>query len=171
MGKFVKNFEQEVYRLLKDDGFDVLKNGYPDFMVRRNGRYSGVAAIEVKQGNDKVRPNQKEMHDLFKDAGIPVYVIRPEDIYEKRNSLKFRFKKIIGFTHYKDMINRINNLFNRKSLEVESIILKEPIMDDVKVNDKEKVKEDDEKATSDPLMEDPVIKKFIIDLKNKNESK
>ena len=86
MGKSVKNFEQRVYDHLKSDGFDVLRSGYPDFMVRRNGRYSGVCAVEVKQGSDKVRPNQKIMHDMFKDAGIPVYVIKPEDLYGEDNT-------------------------------------------------------------------------------------
>ena len=172
MGKSVKNFEQKVYDHLKRDGFDVLKSGYPDFMVQRNGRYSGVCAIEVKQGTDKVRPNQKMMHDMFKDAGIPVYVIRPEDLYGKDNKNirtpkpKFRFKKIVGVTHYNDMIQRVSYLESQckteesymvqlirdamkrmaelreevdalmSSMEVESIILKEPIKDKIQ-NDPE----------------------------------
>ena len=117
MGKQqVRNFEQIVYDQLKDDGFDVLRSGYPDFMVRRNGRYSGVCGIEVKQGSDKVRPNQKEMHDMLKDAGIPIYVIRPEDLYGDNNTNirnpkpKLRFKKIVTATHYKDLAERVNNV-------------------------------------------------------------
>ena len=161
----VKNFEQRVYEHLVADGFDVLRSGYPDFMVRRNGRYTGIAAIEVKQGSDKVRHNQKLMHDMFKEAGIPVYVIRPEDIYEKSKkgytlkTPKLRFKKIIGATHYNNMVERINsvalmaknkedflikNIRNAtvamdklrceidiliNSIHVESVILKEPIDD------------------------------------------
>ena len=163
MGQSVNNFEQRVYDHLKSEGFDVLRSGYPDFMVQRNGRYSGVCAIEVKQGTDKVRPNQEIMHDMFKDAGIPVYVIRPEDLYGEDNTNirnpkpKFRFKKIVGVTHYNDMIERVNRLVGQcktkenylvrliedamkdmsklreeidslaNSIKVESIILKEPI--------------------------------------------
>ena len=163
MGQNVNNFEQKVYDHLKSEGFDVLRSGYPDFMVQRNGRYSGVCAIEVKQGSDKVRPNQEIMHNMFKDAGIPVYVIRPEDLYEKDNTNirnpkpKFRIKKIVGVTHYNDMIERVNRLVSQcktkenylvrliedamkdmsklreeidslaNSIKVESIILKEPI--------------------------------------------
>ena len=163
MGKSVKNFEQMVYDHLKSDGFDVLRSGYPDFMVRRNGRYSGVCAVEVKQGSDKVRPNQKTMHDMFKDAGIPVYVVRPEDIYGEDNTNirnpkpKFRFKKIVTATHYNNMADRVNRAIDlcktkenymvqlirdamndmaelreevdslKNSMQVESVILKEPI--------------------------------------------
>jgi hypothetical protein len=123
MGQSVKDFEQKVYEHLKREGFDVLRSGYPDFMVKRNGRYSGVCAIEVKQGSDKVRPNQTEMHDMFKDAGIPVYVVRPEDLYGENNTAKikpkakFRFKKIVTATHYNDMISRINALSSRFNTE------------------------------------------------------
>ena len=163
MKQSVNNFEQKVYDHLKSEGFDVLRSGYPDFMVQRNGRYSGVCAIEVKQGTDKVRPNQEIMHNMFKDAGIPVYVIRPEDLYGEDNTNirnpkpKFRFKKIVGVTHYTDMIERVNGLVSQcetkenylvrlienamkemsklkeeinsltNSIKVESIILKKPI--------------------------------------------
>ena len=163
MGQSVNNFEQKVYDHLKREGFDVLRSGYPDFMVQRNGRYSGICAVEVKQGADKVRLNQEIMHNMFKDAGIPVYVIRPEDLYGEDNANirnpkpKFRFKKIVGVTHYNDMIEKVNRLAGQcktkenylvrlienamkdmsklreeidslvNSIKAESIILKEPI--------------------------------------------
>ena len=105
--KTVKNFEEKVRNILEAQGHIVYSSGYPDFMVQRNGRYSGVAAVEVKQGTDKVRPNQEEMHKIFKQAGIPVYVIRPESLEENR---KLRFKKIINITHYKDMMKRLSRI-------------------------------------------------------------
>jgi len=37
MKQSVNNFEQKVYDHLKSEGFDVLRSGYPDFMVQRNG--------------------------------------------------------------------------------------------------------------------------------------
>tara|TARA_R100001480_G_scaffold7086_1_gene14521 strand:+ start:27 stop:479 length:453 start_codon:yes stop_codon:yes gene_type:complete len=103
--KTEKNFEKKVRNILEAQGHTVYSSGYPDFMVHRSGKYSGVAAVEVKQGSDKVRPNQEEMHKIFKQAGIPVYVIRPESLEENR---KLRFKKIINITHYKDMMERIS---------------------------------------------------------------
>jgi len=119
MGMQVKDFENKVYKALEREGFDVLRSGYPDFLVRRNGKYGGVAAVEVKQGSDKVRDNQKEMHKLFNEAGIPVYVIRPENVYGKDNMnirnpmLKRRFKKVIGFTHYSNVKEQVNHLTSK----------------------------------------------------------
>jgi uncharacterized protein YaaN involved in tellurite resistance len=119
MGMQVKDFENKVYQALEREGFDVLRNGYPDFFVRRNGRYRGIAAVEVKQGSDKVRENQKAMHKLFNEAGIPVYVIRPEDVYGKDNTnirnpmLKRRFKKVIGLTHYSNVKEQVNQLTSK----------------------------------------------------------
>ena len=119
MGMQVKDFENKVYQALEREGFDVLRSGYPDFFVRRNGRYGGVAAVEVKQGSDKVRDNQKEMHKLFNEAGIPVYVIRPENVYGKDNMnirnpmLKKRFKKVIGLTHYTNIKEKVTSLSSK----------------------------------------------------------
>ena len=119
MGMQVKDFENKVYKALEREGFDVLRSGYPDFFVRRNGRYGGVAAVEVKQGSDKVRDNQKEMHKLFNEAGIPVYVIRPENVYGKDNMnirnpmLKKRFKKVIGLTHYTNIKEKVTSLSSK----------------------------------------------------------
>ena len=117
--KTVKNFEEKVRNILEAQGHIVYSSGYPDFMVQRNGRYSGVAAVEVKQGTDKVRPNQEVMHKLFKQAGIPVYVIRPESLNDISGNLsgtiseenrKLRFRKMINITHYKDMMKRISRI-------------------------------------------------------------
>ena len=119
MGMQVKDFENKVYKALEKEGFDVLRSGYPDFFVRRNGRYGGVAAVEVKQGSDKVRDNQKEMHKLFNEAGIPVYVIRPENVYGKDNMnirnpmLKKRFKKVLGLTHYTNIKEKVTSLSSK----------------------------------------------------------
>ena len=119
MGMQVKDFENKVYKALEKEGFDVLRSGYPDFFVRRNGRYGGVAAVEVKQGSDNVRDNQKEMHKLFNEAGIPVYVIRPENVYGKDNMnirnpmLKKRFKKVIGLTHYTNIKEKVTSLSSK----------------------------------------------------------
>ena len=172
MGKSVKNFEQRVYDHLKSDGFDVLRSGYPDFMVRRNGRYSGVCAVEVKQGSDKVRPNQKIMHDMFKDAGLPVYVVRPEDIYGEDNKNirtpkpKFRFKKIIGVTHYNDMIQRVSRLESQcKAKENYMVQLIRDVM-----NDMSELREEVD-ALKNSMQVESVILKEPIDCKNKMKEK
>jgi hypothetical protein len=136
MGMQVKDFENKVYQALEREGFDVLRNGYPDFFVRRNGRYRGIAAVEVKQGSDKVRENQKAMHKLFNEAGIPVYVIRPEDVYGKDNTnirnpmLKRRFKKDYTIRLIQNLMKEMDEIREEvkslvSGLKVESIILKD----------------------------------------------
>ena len=101
------NFEIKVKQLFERNGFTVLQTGWPDFLIKRNGRYEGIAAVEAKQGSDKVRPNQKEMHNMLKEAGIPVYVVRPETL---KAAEKQRFKKIVSITDYASMIKKIEQL-------------------------------------------------------------
>ena len=101
------NFEIKVKQLFERNGFTVLQTGWPDFLIKRNGRYEGIAAVEAKQGSDKVRPNQKKMHNMLKEAGIPVYVVRPETL---KAAEKQRFKKIVSITDYKNMIKNIEQL-------------------------------------------------------------
>jgi hypothetical protein len=54
------------------------KSGWPDMLAIRknsNGKIE-VGAYEVKSSKDSVRPNQKEMHNALRDAGLDVSVIR-----------------------------------------------------------------------------------------------
>ena len=49
----MNNFEKKVKLYLEGLGYEVLRNGYPDFMIRRLGKYEGLACVEVKNINDK----------------------------------------------------------------------------------------------------------------------
>ena len=45
-------FEKKVKLYLETLGYEVLRNGYPDFMIRRLGRYNGLGCVEVKNRNE-----------------------------------------------------------------------------------------------------------------------
>ena len=172
MAQHITDFENNVYQYLKNEGYDVLRNGYPDFLVQRKGRYSGVCAIEVKQGNDKVRPNQTVMHNMFKDAGIPVYVIRPEDLYGADNKNirnpkpKYRFKKIVAVTHYNDMIQRINQLESQCQIK-ESVLIK---LIQNAVKQMSALREEIDSLTNSIKVESVILKQSIKDQKGEKNA-
>ena len=84
----MNSFEKKVKTYLEGLGFEVLRNGYPDFMIRRLGQHEGLACVEVKNRNDKLRPEQVKMIDAFKQMGLPTYILRPQDFEQSKNSHK-----------------------------------------------------------------------------------
>jgi len=56
-------------------GWRVTKQGWPDFMCRRGAE---IMAVEVKGGNDWVRPEQAQTMDDLRAAGLPTFVWWPE---------------------------------------------------------------------------------------------
>ncbi len=53
---------------------DIVRHGWPDFMVRSKGRVFG---IEVKSPGDRVRPNQAKAFEFLESIGIDVFVWTP----------------------------------------------------------------------------------------------
>ena len=54
-------FEKKVKAVLEDQGWEVMHNGWPDFLCVRklpNGKLE-VRAVEVKTKKDELRPNQR----------------------------------------------------------------------------------------------------------------
>ncbi len=113
-------FEKKVKLYLETLGYEVLRNGYPDFMIRRLGRYNGLGCVEVKNRNDKLRPEQVKMIDALKKAGLPTYIIRPQDFEKGENSHKLtptgkpkylgRLKKVISAKDYNNLANEVRRL-------------------------------------------------------------
>src|SRR5579885_1682519 len=66
-------------KFLRDNGCKVMTKGWPDLLVLAPG--GSAIAIELKQGSDKVRPHQKEVHKVLNDAGLLTWCIsdRAED--------------------------------------------------------------------------------------------
>lgn len=69
---------------LRRQGWSVLTAGWPDLLAYRDYRAPGrgaVMAIELKRGNDRLRPDQTEMARVFGERmGVPFYVARDTDI-------------------------------------------------------------------------------------------
>jgi hypothetical protein len=67
--------ETALNKLLTDNGYRVLRNGWPDLLVvPPDGGPS--FAVELKSGTDAVQPHQKKMHAVLEAAGIKVIVVR-----------------------------------------------------------------------------------------------
>ena len=113
----MNSFEKKVKLYLEGLGYEVLRNGYPDFMIKRLGQFEGLACVEVKNRNDKLRPEQVKMIDAFKQMGLPTYVLRPQDFEKSENSHKQtptgkekligRCKRIISAKDYKRLSDEV----------------------------------------------------------------
>jgi hypothetical protein len=63
--------EFECYNKLTDDGYTVIKSGYPDLFCFKDGK---IVLIECKSKyNNTLKTNQKIMLSFFASYGIPCY--------------------------------------------------------------------------------------------------
>jgi len=70
--------EIKAYQQLKDEGYDILKNGYPDF-VAVDWKNKEVRFIEIKPKNKKLKPRQIKMKKAFKIIGLEYEVMYIDD--------------------------------------------------------------------------------------------
>ena len=70
----MKRVESLIAKTIRNEGFQVFEKGWPDLLVGSPDR-EVWGAIEVKQGNDAVRPHQREMHKVFEHLKIPVLTL------------------------------------------------------------------------------------------------
>lgn len=69
-----RNYEAAVRDRLIAEGFEVHRNGWPDFLaVHTDGR---VKAVEVKAATDIIPAHQVRIHEALRAAGIEVEVVR-----------------------------------------------------------------------------------------------
>lgn len=69
--------ESSFVRIVKKDGFEITKRGYPDFLVYRLvGNDIEYCFVEVKQSPDTTSRQQKDMLTIFLLAGLPIQVIK-----------------------------------------------------------------------------------------------
>lgn len=66
---FVKERESE--------GWSVLKDGWPDFLLERNGVFKFVELKRRRDNgcHDKLTPRQQKMHEALRRAGFQIEVI------------------------------------------------------------------------------------------------
>jgi hypothetical protein len=70
--------DKAVANAFRAKGWIVLDRGWPDLLVYQDNR---VMAVELKRGQDRLRPEQREMSDVFcHKLGVPYYVARDADI-------------------------------------------------------------------------------------------
>lgn len=70
-------FHKEFPRLARRKGFRVYKQGWPDYLIEKDGKYMGV---EVKEGNG-LGEHQWLMHQALERAGLKVVLITPDIIH------------------------------------------------------------------------------------------
>ena len=85
--------ESLVADFLKKTGYHVIRRGWPDFLcVKREwdrisrsytNVYNGLLAVEVKAGKDTLSEDQQIVHAVLKMAGIPCYVLKPDEVPRK----------------------------------------------------------------------------------------
>lgn len=73
----MNEFEKKVFDQLTKREFVVLRNGWPDFLVLNQAWDRGFA-LELKQGKDKLREEQKIMHKALARFGIVTLTVRED---------------------------------------------------------------------------------------------
>lgn len=71
--------EQFVADRLKEKGFTVVKDGWPDFLVVKDGEF-WLMEVKPDEGHRKLSPSQQRMADALRSVGILVNVVTPEDV-------------------------------------------------------------------------------------------
>lgn len=74
-------FEERVQRFLREQGFEVLPNGWPDFLCIRKSLdgQTSLLFVEAKSENDRIRKNQERVLNALAEAGLKVYLVRESD--------------------------------------------------------------------------------------------
>lgn len=73
----MNDLELKVKKDLEDEGWEVLRNGWPDFLlVKRNekGRVLEARSVEVKREDQPAKPHQKDMLLALSDLKIPSFI-------------------------------------------------------------------------------------------------
>lgn len=73
-GRTSNEVEAKIVEALEEDGWEVLKNGWPDLLAVKDGK---VRFFEVKpHGLRKLSPRQQKMADVLKEVfGVEVEVV------------------------------------------------------------------------------------------------
>lgn len=76
------NADNHVANDFRNRGWKVLTAGWPDLLVWE-GAKRRVMGIELKRGNDKPRPEQVSMQQVFSEIlGVPYYFVGDDDLLD-----------------------------------------------------------------------------------------
>ena len=126
--------ETEVKKILENRGCSVYKTGFPDFLVKHKS--GAICFIEVKHGSDKVRTHQKEVHDVLKNAKIPVHVWKHPDDNKKTFKFIEHDSNLVNYNFIREWAlqvhetlqaaleiqNALHHLFYEKDAEIHRLI-------------------------------------------------
>lgn len=70
--KSLQTSEQKFLRWADRRGLQIGRNGWPDFFCK--SPKGGLAAVEVKSGNDKLSPAQERCFVFLEEAGVDVFI-------------------------------------------------------------------------------------------------
>lgn len=74
--------ERRVVEQIELSDYSVFMHGWPDMLVV--DRHGNAVAVELKCGNDVVRPHQAEMHNQLQRIGqLTTLVVTPEDAVKR----------------------------------------------------------------------------------------
>lgn len=76
--------EKAFAEMLRDDGWNVVKRGWPDFFCTRMGR---VMVVEVKPENRHLKHHQKIIMNWLASLGVDVYEWKPIAGFRKIESV------------------------------------------------------------------------------------
>ena len=74
--KAEKNFKESA----EQKGWTVLQHGWPDYLIIKDDK---IAFVEVKDGRDKLRDNQRKILDVLTTAGLKCFVWTPANGFQK----------------------------------------------------------------------------------------
>lgn len=72
------SFENRVEQFYKRQGWQVVRAGWPDFLVYKEGLLP--FCIEAKGPKDWVRPHQAKIHELLLKIGLPTLIVTPDNL-------------------------------------------------------------------------------------------
>lgn len=72
--------EKEFKKKATDKGWNVIKNGWPDFLIYKDNE---IRFIEVKNGKDKLREDQIKMLKTLTKYGLKCYTWHPKTGFKK----------------------------------------------------------------------------------------
>ena len=102
----MNRFEDEARAEIERDGWMILKTGWPDFIIL-DGDGELVCFAELKASGDKVRPEQKRVHDVLRRAGLQVCVVEERDLHKFVTQLGLTGKKEKTFLRLSDAVKRL----------------------------------------------------------------
>jgi len=139
-------FEKKIKKLLKHEGYEVLKNGWPDYLVKDK---EGILwFMEIKALHSHLRKAQKQMLKTLTDADLNVLVVSENKLSAPREWIKAKnytlgdiqddkiepsIDRIIGY------IQKVTDILPQKAKgkldleailnEIETTILKESLIE------------------------------------------